>query len=513
MCHDRGVTDQGTPTNLADLLRALAAAHGADVAFVDGPTGVETTWAQLDHAVDMLAAGLLRRGLSSGDRVAMLLGNRIEFVATYFATLRAGLVSLPLNTGYTSHEVRDLLARSGARLVVADEATEVVAAAAAGEGCDVVVVGDPSFDSLSRLGTRADAQAEVTHVVTDPESIAVLLFTSGSSGPSKGAMLSHRALLTNVQQLLSLEPPAMADDDVVLLVLPLFHVYALNAVLGLAVATGARCVLTPRFSPVAALEAIEAHGVTNVPAAPPVFVAWASLPDLDRRLAGVRTMISGAAPLAPAVFEEFDVRAGRPVWEGYGLTEASPVVSSTMVGRRAKPGCVGAPLPGVEIRLVDESGEDADPEDPGEIWVRGANLFSGYWPDGADGPDADGWYATGDVAVRDEDGDLHLVDRRRDLVIVSGFNVYPYEIETVIASHPAVAEVAVIGIPHEGTGETVAAYVQPIEGSGLTAEDVRDLCRQRLARFKCPTVIEIVDALPHTSTGKLAKGRLREEKA
>ncbi|MGD9954653.1 MAG: class I adenylate-forming enzyme family protein [Candidatus Nanopelagicales bacterium] len=501
----------GTPSNLADLLRATAAARGADVAFVDAPTGRETTWAQLDLAVDHLAAGLRRHGLEAGDRVALLLGNRIEFVATYFATLRAGLVSLPLNTAYTEHEVADVLARSGTRLVVADEATEGVATAAAPEGCDVAVVGDASFEALSRLGSRADAH--VPDGDFDPESLAVLLFTSGSSGPSKGAMLSHRALLANIDQLRTIEPSPVQADDVVLLVLPLFHVYALNAVLGMAVAQGARSVLVPKFSPAAALETVAAYGITNIPAAPPVFVAWASLPDLAERLSGVRTMISGAAALAPAVFQEYAVRAGNPVWEGYGLTEAAPVVSSTMVGRRPKPGCVGAPLPGVEVRLVDESGETADPEDTGEIHVRGANLFSGYWPDGSDGPDADGWWATGDVAYADEDGDLHLVDRRRDLVIVSGFNVYPYEVETVIAAHPAVAEVAVIGLPHEQTGETVAAYVVPLPGTGITADDVRELCHQRLARFKCPTTITIVDSLPHTSTGKLAKGRLREERA
>lgn len=507
------MSDQAGTRNLADLLRATAAERGDAVAFVDAPTGVETTWAQLDLAVDHLAAGLRRHGLEAGDRVALLLGNRIEFVATYFATLRAGLVSLPLNTAYTRHEVADVLARSGARLVVADESTEEVAAAAAPQGCDVAVVGDASFEALTRLGSRADAHVPDADDAFDPESLAVLLFTSGSSGPSKGAMLSHRALLANIDQLRAIEPSPLQGDDVVLLVLPLFHVYALNAVLGMAVAQGARSVLVPKFSPSAALETVASYGITNIPAAPPVFVAWASLPDLADRLAGVRTMISGAAALAPAVFQEYAVRAEKPVWEGYGLTEAAPVVTSTFVGRRAKPGCVGAPLPGVEVRLVDESGEAADPEDPGEILVRGANLFSGYWPDGSDGPDADGWWATGDVAYADEDGDLHLVDRRRDLVIVSGFNVYPYEVETVIAAHPAVAEVAVIGVPHEQTGETVAAYVVPIAGSGLTADDVRDVCEQRLARFKCPTTIAIVDSLPHTSTGKLAKGRLREDRS
>ena len=497
------------PVNLADLLHATAAARPADVAFVDLASGVETTWATIDASVDALAAGLRKHGLEPGDRVALLLGNRIEFVATYFAVLRAGLVAVPLNTGYTAHEVGDLVSRAGARLLVAEEATEAVAATATtGRDTELVVVGDPAYAALERAGHRADAP-KPDEAEFDPESLAVLLFTSGTSGPTRGAMLSHRALLANLAQLRSLDPPAVLEDDVVLVVLPLFHVYALNAALGMAVATGARSVLLPKFSPLPALDVVEAHGVTNIPGAPPIFVSWAGVPDLDHRLAGVRTLVSGAAPLSPAVFSAFAELAGKPVWEGYGLTEAAPVVSSTMVGRRPKPGCVGAPLPGVDVRLVDEDGSTSDEDDPGEIWIRGDNLFSGYWPDGADGPDADGWYATGDVAYRDEDGDLHIVDRRRDLVIVSGFNVYPFEVEAVIASHPDVAEVAVVGIPHEQTGETVKAFVAPLAGRTVTREQVAALCETRLARFKCPTVIEIVESLPHSSTGKIARARLR----
>jgi long-chain acyl-CoA synthetase len=498
-------------TNLADLLRATASTRPDAIAFIDAPTGRETTWATLDASVDAMAAGLLRRGLVPGDRVATMLGNRIEFVATYFAVLRCGMTVLPLNTAYTEHEVRDLATRAGVRLLVTDEACEAIAVAACGgTTAEVVVVGDDAFTALERAGHRADApRPELGEF--DPETLAVLLFTSGTSGPSKGAMLSHRALLANLASLRQIEPPPMHHDDVVLIVLPLYHVYALNAVLGMAVATGATGVLLPKFSPVAALETVARYHVTNIPAAPPVFVAWSHVPDLAEHLTSVRTLISGAAALSPAVFRAFEEHVGVPVWEGYGLTEAAPVVSSTMVGRRAKPGCVGAPVPGVEVRLVDESGEDADEDDPGEIWVRGANLFSGYWPDGADGPDADGWYATGDVAYRDEDGDLHLVDRRRDLIIVSGFNVYPFEIETVIASHPDVAEVAVVGVPHEHHGETVKAFVAPVAGSALRREAIAELCESRLARFKCPTVIEIVESLPHTSNGKIAKVRLRQE--
>jgi len=518
-----------TQTNLADLLRATASACPDEIAFLDATNGYEITWATLEATVEALAAGLLRHGLVAGDRVALLMGNRIEFIATYFAILRAAMVAVPINTAFTATEVGDLLARSGARLVVAEEATRSVALAASRESSlEIVLAGDPSYDALVRSGQRADAPHPATEVPGfDPESLAVLLFTSGTSGPSRGAMLTHRALLSNIAQLRDIDPAPMARDDVVLVVLPLFHIYGLNAVLGLAVATGARSVLLARFSPDTALEVIEAHGVTHVPVAPPVLVAWARVPDLSQRLLGVRAIISGAAPLTRALFDTFTAHAGHPVWEGYGLTEAAPVVSSTMVHRRPKPGCVGLPLPGVQIRLVDDSvsphirdlaesdhGEqlgEVEDGDPGEIWVRGANLFSGYWPDGSDGPGPDGWYATGDIAYADDDGDLHLVDRRRDLVIVSGFNVYPFEIETVIASSPDVAEVAVIGIPHAITGETVKALVVALPGRTLTTGAVSALCQSRLARFKCPTVIEILESLPHSSTGKIARARLREE--
>lgn len=496
--------------NLADLLRATAAERPDAVAFVDAATGRETTWATLDASVDAMAAGLLRHGLHRGERLALMLGNRVEFVATYFAALRCGLVVLPLNTAYTAHEVNDLVTRSGARMLVTDDSVEAVAAeGCAGTPTELVVVGDDAFTAIERAGHRADAPRPDLGDF-DPESLAVLLFTSGTSGPTKGAMLSHRALLANIDSLRAIDPQPITADDTVLLVLPMFHVYALNAVLGMAVATGARSVLLQKFSPVPALEVVARYGVTNVPAAPPVFVAWSHVPDLVDRLTGVRTLVSGAAPLSPAVFRAYE-ELGCPVWEGYGLTEAAPVVSSTMVHQRPKPGSVGAPVPGVEVRLVDEDGADADEDDPGEIWVRGPNLFSGYWPDGDGGPDAEGWYATGDVAYADEDGDLHLVDRRRDLVIVSGFNVYPFEVETVISAHPDVAEVAVVGVPDAHTGETVKAYVVPVAGRTLRREQVVELCEQRLARFKCPSVVEIVETLPHTTTGKIARARLRAQ--
>jgi long-chain acyl-CoA synthetase len=210
------------------------------------------------------------------------------------------------------------------------------------------------------------------------------------------------------------------------------------------------------------------------------------------------------------VLEQVHTEVGRPIYEGYGLTETAPVVASTLASERVKAGSIGRPVPRVELRLVDEDGTEVTDEDPGEIVVRGPNLFSGYWPDGSDGPDAEGWWATGDVAYADEDGDLFLVDRRKELVLVSGFNVYPREIEDALAEHPDIAEVAVIAVPHPYTGEAVKAFVVARAGATLRPEDVTAHAATRLARFKRPTIVQLVEELPHSATGKVAKGRLRE---
>jgi Acyl-CoA synthetases (AMP-forming)/AMP-acid ligases II len=308
----------------------------------------------------------------------------------------------------------------------------------------------------------------------------------------------------------------MRADDVVLLVLPLFHIYGLNTGLGMVAATSARAVLVERFDARATLDVVAAESVTNILGAPPMYVAWAALPDVDlgASLRGVRLLASGAAPLPVALLEQLAADTGVTVHEGYGLTETAPVVTSAIASARVKPGSVGRAIPGVEVRLVDEPGRPISAgDDTGEIEVRGDNLFSGYWPDRSGGPDGDGWWPTGDVAYADDEGDLFLVDRRVEMVLVSGFSVYPREVEEVIAELPAVAEVAVIAVPDPHTGEAVKAYVVARAGHPLQEQDVTDHCATRLARFKRPTIVDLVDALPHSTTGKVAKGRLREAPA
>jgi long-chain acyl-CoA synthetase len=283
----------------------------------------------------------------------------------------------------------------------------------------------------------------------------------------------------------------------------------LNTVLALSLAAGATLVLQSRFAPRETLELVRSAGITVVGGAPPMYIAWSAEPDLREMLANVRLLISGSAPLPPAVFEQFATTAGKPIWEGYGLTECSPVVSITLVSGRPKAGSVGRPLPGIDVMLVDKGGDPAE-DGTGEIYVRGASLFSGYWPDGQGGPDNNGWFATGDVAVLDDDGDLRLVDRRRELIVVSGFNVYPREVERVIGELPGVSEAAVIGVPHPYSGEAVKAFVSPLPGRTIDASTVVAHCEQRLARFKCPTIVEVIEEMPHSSIGKIARGTLRE---
>lgn len=492
--------------DVAELVASAAAESPDRLALVEAG-GRSLTWAELEDQVGRLATGLAAAGVLGGHRVMIVQGNRLEFVTSYLGVLRAQAVAVPVNPGSAVGELARMIEDSGSRLVLADATT----AAAVGEAVAglaapprVAVVGDGSFEEL-----RA-APARPVPPLQDPEKLAALLYTSGTSGLPRAAMLTHRALLANVEQCAQVDPPMIHGDDVVLGVLPLFHVYGLNAVLGSVLRRRAKLVLVERFDPQETLAIIDDEACSVVPVAPPVFAYWRDEPDLRERMGPVRLILSGSAPLGAEVVEEFGERTGVPVHQGYGLTEASPVVTSTLCSATNHVGSVGAALPGIEIRLVDDDGRAPDDGDPGEISIRGANLFSGYWPDGAGGPDADGWFATGDVGFLDDSGDLFLVDRLKELVIVSGFNVYPVEVEDVVEEVPGVEEAAVIGVADELTGEAVVVYVRaPGQDADAIAAQVREHCTTRLARFKQPARIEVVDELPRTVTGKVQKGRLR----
>ena len=536
---ERAPTRPAGPQDLVDLVVAAAADAPERPALVAGAEVL--TWAELDHEVGRVAHGLVTAGVVAGHRVALAMANRPELVVAYLAVLRVQAVAVPLNPRATPDELARMLADCGARMVLADEvavtgvreAVDRLAAELADPPAEgglpadllaravrprVVVVGatlrpgERAYDHLRADRTREHPQ------LPDPEKLATLLYTSGASGRPRAAMLSHRALLANIEQVGRVEPPMIGPGDVVLGALPMFHVYGLNAVLGAVLWHRATLVLVAAYEPESVLDLVAEQQVTVLPVAPAVIGHLLGRERLAERLASVRLVLSGSAPLDPAQVERFVAETGIAVHQGYGLTEAAPVVTSTLcvppgedglVGR-PEPGSVGGALPGIEIRLVDDAGRTPEQGDAGQVCLRGANLFSGYWPDGWDAPDAEGWWATGDVGFLAPDGQLFLVDRVKELVIVSGFNVYPTEVEDVVSEVEGVTEVAVIGVPDPGTGEAVVAYVVAPGLDAATVEAaVREHCATRLARFKQPARVQVVPDLPHTVTGKVRKGSLR----
>ena len=521
--------------DISDLVAAAAREVPGRRALVEAG-GRSITWQDLEDEVAAVAAGLSGVGIRAGQRVMVVMGNRIEFVSAYLGVLRAQVVAVPANPHAPATDLARMVADSGSRLVIADEhsvgvvreAVALLVAAIEGrepDGLDadlvaragrpiVVVVGtDPAPGEITYADLHASDPAGVPPL-QDPEKLAVLLYTSatdaeGNSVP-RAAMLTHRALLANLRQVAAVEPSTMHGDDVVLGALPLFHVYGLNAVLGAVLYSRARLVLVEQWDPYAVLDLIEDEACSVLPVVPPVFAHWLRAEHLRERLGPVRLVLSGSATLSAEVVEAFREATGLEVQQGYGLTEAAPVVTSTLAGGARRPGSLGTPLEGVEVRVVDELGQPTGGEDPGEIQVRGDNLFSGYWPDASDGPGEDGWWSTGDVGLFDVDGGLVLVDRLEEVVTVSGFSVYPSEVEEALADVPGVRAVAVVGADDPGTGQAVVAYVQaPGADPHEVERAVRERAVERLARFKQPSRVEVVDEVPRRLTGQVHRGRLR----
>jgi long-chain acyl-CoA synthetase len=568
--------------NLSDAVRRAAQAHPDTVALVHARADGDrrTTWAELDALAEAVANNLRALLAQPGDqrlaqpgdqrlaqpgdqrpgdqrsgnqrypaRVAVALPNVPEFALAMFGALRAGLVVVPVNPSYTGRELRHVLSDSAASVLVGTAAvlaqlSTPEAPTTDGPTSEVRIAELPALAHIFAVsaipGARpfadlmAPTQAEPASGVpaTGGEDLAALMYTSGTAGAPKGAMLSHRALIANHRQLDQLRPAVITETDVVLLAQPLCHAFGFNSGLGAVAWHGATGVLVDTFEPDAMLDTIARQRVTVLSGVPQMYAAWGRAADARTRLASVRLAVSGAAPLDPVLAAEFRQVTGHQIHEGYGLTETAPVLTTALASPAPKARSIGRPLPGVEVRLVaadgsqlawldsaglveadlvgdfDDDAGDAPGTDPGEIVVRGANLFDGYWPNVEGGPDPDGWWATADVAYADADGDLFLVDRLGELIIVSGFNVYPHEVELVLAGVPAVVEAAVVGGPDARTGQCVKAYV--VVGEPVTREDLMAHCARNLARFKLPTTIDFVTELPHSITGKVRKATLRE---
>ncbi len=472
----------------------------------------ETTYAELRDQVAHLRGGLAKVGVSLGDRVAILCGNNRHFVISYFATLGLGAVAVPLNPASPAAEIER-------ELLVVEPVAVVVGSAASAAWADVDVESIPSVKAVVFAeGEVPPGAVDLADLLTadpvplvDVESghLATMIFTSGTAGQPKAAMLSHRNLLSNIEQGLSTRDRTVAGD-VVYGVLPLFHIFGFNVVLGLSLSVGATVLLVQRFDPATAVESIVQRKVTIVPGAPTMWVAFTHFEELPAdSFASVRLALSGASRLPTSVAQRFEERFGVQIREGYGLTEASPIVTSS-AGMAVRYGSVGRSLVGQELRIVGDDGEEVPVGDAGEIHVRGENVFLGYWnePEATERVLRNGWLHTGDIAMVDDEGYLYLVDRAKDLIIVSGFNVFPGEVEEVLASHPAVAEVGVLGVPHPHSGEAVKAFVVLKDGADLDEDSLIDYALDYLARYKCPTKVIFLDQLPRNAAGKLIRREL-----
>jgi long-chain acyl-CoA synthetase len=493
--------DNERVTNLAQNLTSTTRAHAERVAVrVDNAA---MTYRALDEA-SARAAGLLReRGLAPGDRVGLMMPNVAEVPVVYYGVLRAGGVVVPMNPLLKAREVAYYLGDSGAGLIFAWHTFGEPARTGAKEaGAEPIVIDPVTFPDLL-------ASVSPYHPVADTsdEDTAVILYTSGTTGHPKGAELTHGNLISNTEvsraDIVRAQP-----DDVIFGGLPLFHVFGQTVALNVAVAAGACLTLLPRFDAEHALQIIAGHGVTVFEGVPTMYVALLHRPDrADYDVSALRMCISGGAALPVEVLRGFEAAYGVPVLEGYGLSETSPVASFNHPGRERKPGSIGTPIRDVELRLVDELDHEVPPGEVGEIVIRGPNVMKGYWqrPEATEDALRSGWFHTGDLARVHEDGYFYIVDRKKELIIRGGYNLYPREIEEVLYEHPAVAEAAVIGVPHPSLGEEVAAAVALKPGADVSAEDLRAYVKGQVAAYKYPRHLWLVDELPKGATGKVQK--------
>lgn len=491
------------------------------------------TYAQLDAAANQLANGLRGLGIRPYDKVALSCPNLAYFPIAYYAILKAAAVVVPINILLKAPEIAYHLDDSDARVYLCFEGSAELPMGQEGwdafnctDACEhfFLMTANPAAPSpiegsktLVQLMHGQPSTGETAH--TAPEDTAVILYTSGTTGTPKGAELSHSNLAMNTMCCVALTK--LDSSDVQLIALPLFHTFGQTVQMNAVVATGAAMVLMVRFEPDAVFEAMARYGVTIFCGVPTMFIGLVNSPDAAEKqdlkaiASRLRLGVSGGAPMPVAVLRQFEKSFGVVILEGFGLSETSPVATFNHLDSERIPGSIGQAIVGVEVAIFNDSDEPVADGVDGEIVVRGHNVMKGYYkrPEATAQAIRNGWFHTGDIGRRDANGNFFVVDRIKDMVIRGGFNVYPREIEEVLMTHPALALVAVIGVPHPVHGEEIKAVVVLRPGHSLAPDELVDWCRERMAAFKYPRIVEIVDALPMTATGKILKRALRDRPA
>jgi long-chain acyl-CoA synthetase len=506
--------------------------------------GGRLTWGDMRRAADAFAVALQELGVRPGDRVAIMLPNVPQCVIAYYGALKAGALVTFFNPLYVEREIEHQLKDSGAEImVVLDLLYErvrnvmertrprqvIVTAIREYMGLALKLLvplvkrelvahvpPDPRVLSFQTLLRRHDGNAPLPFAVDPAADVAVLQYTGGTTGLSKGAMLTHRNLVANAYQVREWMPGLLDGGERLLAVMPFFHVYGLTCCLHLGTLMGATLILLPRFELKQVMKLIDKEKPSLFPGAPPIYVAINHCPDLHKYdLRSIKACISGAAPLPVEVQTRFEELTGGKLVEGYGLTEAAPVTHCTPVYGRRVPGSIGLPLPDTDMKVVDlDTGTtEVGPGEEGELCIRGPQVMTGYWnrPEETARTLRDGWLHTGDIVRVDENGYAFVVDRAKDVIIASGYKIFPRDVEEVLYEHPAIMDAVVAGLPDEYRGQTVKAYVVLRPGESLTADQVIAYCRERLARYKVPHIIEFRESLPKTIIGKVLRRVLLEE--
>ncbi|MGH8677907.1 MAG: malonate--CoA ligase [Burkholderiales bacterium] len=487
---------------------ALAVQADAGRIALETQTGKQYSYADVDAWSARYANYLVGQGFERGDRIAVQVEKSPQSLFLYLACLRAGLVYLPLNTAYQSAELEYLLGDSQPRLIVARPQNQGLLKELSAARARATVMTLDDSDDGSLAGSAAQAAAHFGTVSAAPEEVAVIIYTSGTTGRSKGAMLTHRNLTSNARALVSIW--GFTEHDVLLHTLPVFHVHGLFVANHCALTTGATMLWHQRFDPQAAIAAF--GRATVFMGVPTFYVRLLAQNDFGRaQCTKLRLFISGSAPLLAQTHREFEARTGHRIVERYGMSETGMITSNPLDGER-RPGTVGLPLPGVEVRVAGPEDRALPSREVGAIQVRGENVFAGYWrmPEKTrEEFTADGWFRTGDLGLFDADGYLSIVGRAKDLIITGGYNVYPKEVELALDELPGVAESAVVGVPHADFGEAVTAAVVPKAGARIDEAQVIAALKSRLANYKVPKRVYLVEELPRNAMGKVQKSTLR----
>lgn len=473
-----------------------------------------TTYAQLDNLVDSAASGLYDTGIRKGDRVALILGNCPEFVIAYYGILRAGAVVVPINPVYTAGEISYILSNSQAKAVITHSSLEETVSPLREklEHLQMVIYSDSSIESewtWKRL--IQDIKRNFESPFIKEGDLAVILYTSGTTGKPKGAMLTHRNIASNTAAMSQLAE--YTEKDRIIAVLPMFHVFCIATCINIPISCGANIVIVPKFSPTEVINSIRREKATLFAGVPTMFSFLLQVPGATAEdFSSIRACFSGGASIPVELLHRFEDKYKVHILEGYGLSETAPVTAFNPLRGTRKPGSVGIDIPEVKNKVVDHNGMEVPRGEIGELIVKGPNVMMGYlgMPEATSSAVKDGWFYTGDLARMDEEGYIYIVDRKKDMILVGGYNVYPREVEEVLYQHPNIVESAVIGIADIEYGEIVKAFVVTNDES-ITMDDILSFCQDKLAKYKLPKQMEFMKELPKNSTGKILRRALRIE--